>query len=453
MKVSQVEQVQSQVVLSIEVEPSELEEHLDRVYRRAVQRVNIPGFRRGKAPKSVVERQLGRDAMVEDALETLLPQMTAGAIEEQSLDVVATPRVRVTQYEPLTIEATVPVRPDVDLGDYYQYRLEPESVEITPEAIDEVIEAMRRDAGAWEPVERVAELEDLVTMEVKGQVEDRVVMQDEGVEYVLTAGSTNPVPGFAEQLVGFNRDEEREFSLPFPEDYPQGDLAGKECSFTVTIKEIKERKLPDLDDEFAKSLNIEAETVVELRERLQEDMLNRNRRMADQSYQERAIQTLVDGTQVELPPLLVDHEIEHILSEQAEAMQRQQLKMEDYLSAVGKSLEQVQEELRPSAAERITRGLVMSALREKEGIEVTPEEVEEELNSMVGESATDSESLKQILDTESGRASISGILLNRKTMERLTSITRGEAATTPPSTAAAPAEEVQSQPEEGAQNV
>lgn len=457
MKVSQLEPEQSQIVLTIEVEPPELEEHLDKVYRRAVQRVNIPGFRKGKAPRSVVERELGRDAMVEDALETLLPELTAKAIEEQSLDVVSTPRVKVTQYEPLTIEATVPIRPTVELGDYHQYRLEPEPVEATQEALDEVVESLLRDAGTWDPVERPVELEDMVTIEVKGQVEENVIIEDEGVDYILTAGSNNPMPGFAEQLVGISRDELREFSLPFPEDYPQGELAGKECNFTVTAKEVKERKLPTLDDEFAKSLNIEVETVDALMDKLREDMLKHNQTLADQHYHEQAVQALVDGAHVELPPLLVDHEIEHILSEQAEAMQRQQMKMEDYLSTVGKSVEQLQEELRPAAAERITRGLVMSALREQEGIAVSPEEIEEELNTMTGASTTDSESLRQLLDSEDFRASISNVILNRKVLERLTSIARGEvtveaSATAETSTVETTTEEEQGEPEEGAKD-
>ena len=452
MKVSQAEQAQSQVVLNIEVEPPELEEHLDRVYRQAVQRVNIPGFRKGKAPRSVVERELGRDAMVEDALETLLPQLTSKAIEEQNLDIVATPQVKVTQYEPLTIEATVAVRPSVELGDYYQYRLEPEKVEATSGEVDEIVASLRRDAGTWEPVERPVELEDMVTMQVKGQVDENVIIEDESVDYVISAGSTNPMPGFAEQLVSINRDELREFSLPFPEDYAQDDLAGKECHFTVTVQEVKERKLPDLDDEFAVSLNIEVETVAALRDKLQEDMLKHNQTIADQHYQEQAVQALLDGTQVELPPLMVDHEIEHLLSEQAEAMQRQQVKMEDYLSTVGKSVEQLQEELRPSAIERITRSLVLSALREKEGIEVTPEEIEEELNSMTESSTTDGESLRQFLDTDNGRTSIGSILFNRKTLERLTSIARGEVIIVPTSTAGTPTKEEQGESEKGAKD-
>jgi trigger factor len=451
LKVSQIEQAQSQIVLSIEVEPPELEEHLNRAYRKTVQRVNIRGFRKGKAPRSVVERELGRDALLEEALEALLPQMTSRAIEEQKLDVVATPRVKVTQNEPLIIEATIAVRPPVDLGDYHQLRLEkPEKVEVSPETVEEVVNSLRQENGAWEPVERPVELEDMVTMAVHGEVDEAVVIDDKGVEYVLTAASTSPLPGFAGQLVGIERGELREFTLPFPEEYPQTDLAGKECQFIVTVEEVKKRRLPDLDDEFVRSLNMKVETLAELRDKLREDVRQRLQQIADQHYQELAVQALVEKALVELPPLLVDEEVQHILSDQAEAMQRQQVKMEDYLSTVGKSVEQLQEEIRPSAVERITRSLILRALREKEGIEVNPEEIEEEMSSMLGESNTDTESLRQLLNTENGRASISNVLLNRKTLERLTSIARGEVMIVASSTGGAPAGEGQTEIERGA---
>ncbi|MQF48888.1 trigger factor [SAR202 cluster bacterium AC-647-N09_OGT_505m] len=442
VKVSQIEQSQGQVVLNIEVEPPELEEHLDRVYRRAVQQVNIRGFRKGKAPRSVVERELGRDAMVEDALETLLPQVTSAAIEEQNLDVVATPRVKVTQNEPLTIEATVAIRPLVVLGDYYQIRLEPDMVEVTTEAVEGVVDSLRRDAGTWEPVERPVELEDMTTINVQGQVDENSIIDDKGIDYILSSESTNPIPGFASQLVGINRGEQREFTLPFPEDYPQANFVGKECHFTVTVEEVKERKLPDIGDEFAKSLSIEGvETVAELMDKLREDMLKHNQQIADQHYQEQAIETLIEGAKMEIPPLMVDEEVNRILSEQAEAMRRQQVNMDDYLSTVGKSVEQLQEEVRPSAVERITRGLTLRALREQEGIEVSPEEVDEELNSMLSVPHAESESLRQLLNSESARTSITNVLLNRKTIERLTNISRGEVIIVASSTESTPNEE------------
>ena len=434
MKISQIEQAQSQVVLSIEVEPPELDEHLDRVYRRAVQRVNIPGFRRGKAPRSVVERELGRDAMVEDALDTLLPQVTSAAIQEQGLDVISLPRVRVTEYNPLTIEATVPVRPTIELGDYRSYRIEEESVEVAPEAVDELIDSMREEAGAWEPVDRPVALDDLVTLEVRGLVEEEVVIEEERVDFRVTADSPVPMPGFAERLVGLNRDDEQQFSLPFTDDHPNPDYAGKSCDFTLTVHEVKERALPDLDDEFAAGLNMDdVDSVTALRDKLQADLLQRNRLIADQQYQEKAVQTLLEGATIEVPPLLIDHEVEYMLSEQQEAMQRRQLRMEDYLSAVGKSVEEIQEEMRPSAAERITRTMVLGELRDREGIEVTPEEIDAEIESMLAENDTAEDSIREML--EGSRNSISTMLLNRKTLERLTAITRGEAVDPPPAAA------------------
>lgn len=450
MKVSLVEQAQSQVVLNIEVEPPELEEHLNSAYRKTVQRVNIHGFRKGKAPRSVVERTLGRDALLEEAMETLLPQMTSKAIEEQKLDVVATPRVKVTQQEPLTIEATIAVRPPVALGEYHQLRLDPEVIDVSPEAVEEAVSSMRRDNGTWEPVERPVEMEDMVTLAVHGEIEEAVVVDDMGVEYVPTTESTNPLPGFADQLVGMNRGELKEFTLPFPEEYPQANLAGKECHFSVTVEEIKRHNLPELNDEFARGLNMQVETLAELRDKLREDIRKRLQQIADQRYQERAVQALVEGAQVELPPLLVDHEVEHILSDQVEALQRQQVSMETYLSTVGKSVEQLQEEVRPSAVERITRSLVLGALREKEGIAVGPQEVAEELKSMLGDSATEAESLRRLLDTDNGRASIGNMLLNRKTLERLASIAKGEAIVAASPAGSAPAEEGQGESERGA---
>ena len=427
MKVSQAELYQSQVVLNIEVEPPELEEHLDRVYRSVVQRANIPGFRKGKAPRSVVERFVGREALIEDALETLLPQLTSRAIEEQELDVVTTPRVKVVQDDPLTIEATVAVRPDVALGDYYDIHLEQEPVEVTADEVDNRLSLFQRESGTWEPVERPVEMGDMITIDVRGDVDGEPVVEDEGVDYILLAGSPNPLYGFAEALVGAVMDESREFTLPFPDDYSDSEMIGKECQFSVVVVEVKERKLPELDDEFAKSLGMETTSMDELREKIEEEMLQQSRQAADHRFEDLAIQALIDISEVELPPLLVEHEVDHMLSDQAEAMRRQQLSMEDYLSTVGKSVEQIQEEARPQAEERLIRSLTLQAFREKEGLEVTSEDIEEELGKIVVDSVSGENPLRNVLDSEDGRRYIENMLINRKTLDRLVNIAKGEA--------------------------
>ncbi len=450
MKVSQAELYQSQVVLNIEVEPPELEEHLDRVYRRVVQRANIPGFRKGKAPRSVVERFVGREALMEDAMETLLPQMTSKAIEEQELDVVATPRVQVIQDDPLTIEATVPVRPDVQLGDYYDIRLEQEPVNVTAEEVDNRLSLFQRESGTWEPVERPVEMGDMITIDVTGEVDGGSEVDEAGVDYILVEGSPNPLPGFPEALVGATIGESREFTLPFPDDYFDSEKVGKECKFGVVVVEVKERMMPELDDEFARSMGMETNSMEELREKIEEEMTNQSRLAADHRFEDLAIRALVDLSEVELPPLLVENEIDQMLSDQAEAMRRQQVSMEDYLSTVGKSVEELQEEARPQAEERLLRSLVLQAFREKEGLEVTSEDIEEELGKVTVESVSGENPLRSVLESEEGRRYIENMLINRKTLERLVTIAKGEAIEVAPSTSEVPAEEGQEDTERGA---
>lgn len=426
MKVSQISSINNQITLSIEVDPPEIEEHMDRVYRRAVQRVSIPGFRKGKTPRSVLERELGRENMMEDALETLIPKLAADAIKQESLDVISTPKADVTSYEPLTLEVVVPVRPKIDLGNYRNYRLEPEEVSVSKQQIDETLETIRQDSSTWEPTEDSINFDNMVTLQVKGTMDDKLIIDDQGVDYLVTQNSSNPMPGFAEQLIGMPRGESKAFSLSFPTDYPQPELAEKECSFDVQVDEIKERKLPKLDNNFAKSLNMDVKDVKSLRKQVESDILKRNQSVAEQKYQEDIVQALVEQANPDIPPLLVDHEVEHIISEQAEAMQRQQLSMEDYLNSVGKTIQEIQNEVRPSALERISRTLVMDTFRETENIKVTDEDIEKEIDNMVSSSETESASLRSLFDNDNGRASIGNMLISRKTIERLSSIAKGE---------------------------
>ena len=427
MKVDQGEQEQNQVVLNIEVDQGELEEQLDGVYRRVVQKTSIPGFRKGKAPRSVVERFVGREALLHEALDSLLPKMTSLAIQERDLDVVAPPRVKVTQQDPLTIEAIIPLRPSVDSGDYQDIRLDPEPVEVNEEEVDQLLESIRMERGVWEPVDRSVAIGDLVTMNVKGEVEGETTIDNQGVDYVLVEGSPNPLPGFPESLVGCELSSKLEFSLAFPDDYLQTEMAGKDCHFTVYVEEIKERKMPELDEEFIKSLNMDVQDKAGLKDKLHEDLYQQKQRSADRGFEEQVIAKMVECAQMELPPLLIDEEIEHILGDQAEALRRQQVSMDTYLATVGKSVDELREEVRPMAVERLTRTLSMQALREKEGIDVAQIEIEDEIEQMLSQSTAASDSFRDMLASEDGQTSIRNMLLNRKTIGRLTGIAKGEA--------------------------
>jgi trigger factor len=234
------------------------------------------------------------------------------------------------------------------------------------------------------------------------------------------------LPGFPEQLVGSGLASELEFSLTFPEDYLQAEMAGKDCNFTVYIEEIKERKMPELDEEFIQSLNMDVQDETGLKDKLQEDIHQQKQMSADRGFEEQVIAKMVECAQMELPPLLVDEEIEHILGDQAEALRRQQLSMDAYLATVGKSVDELREEARPMAVERLTRTLAMQAFREKEGIDVAQNEIEDEIEQMLSQSTVPSDSFRDMLASEDGQTSIKNMLLNRKTIGRLTEIAKGE---------------------------
>ena len=187
---------------------------------------------------------------------------------QESLEVISTPKANVSAYEPLTIEVIVPVKPDINLGDYLDYRLSQEPVEVSEDQIDEVVESIRRDSSTWSPIKRPVELDDMVTIQVKGTMDDTVIIDDQGVEYVVSSESTNPMPGFADQILGMKIGSTKEFTLKFPSDYAQPGLPGKECHFSVFMDEIKKRQLPSVNNNFAKSLNLDVKTVKSLRKKL-----------------------------------------------------------------------------------------------------------------------------------------------------------------------------------------
>jgi len=420
VKISQVDQSQNQAIISIEVDPEELEEELHRVYRRVVLRINIPGFRKGKASRSVVERFVGRDALIEDALENLVPTMTSRAMQEQELDVVATPRAKVTQHDPVIIEATYALRPSVKLGDYKGIRLETETIDITDEQVDNLIETVRQQMGTWEPVDRNVGFGDMVTIDVVGLVEDKKDVDETGIDYVVSEGSVSPVPGFAEELVGFGIGKENKFTLSFPDDYPDPEMINKECNFTVVVQEVKERKVPDLDEEFVKAINMGVETYGELRIQFESDLRLQHQNAADQRFEDLVIKAVIEEADIELPEILVDEEIHHMLAEQEEALSRQQLSMDAYLSTIGKTADELHEDARIPAIEKIKRTLILRQMAEEEGVEVSDEEVDAEIDTVMQLQATMmGDSFSEYINSEDGRRSVQNVLKNRKTVNIL----------------------------------
>jgi trigger factor len=422
MKVTREKEENRQVVLNIEMEPAEMQTELDLAYHRLAQRTDVPGFRKGKAPRAVLERHIGKDRLLEDALSQLLPRAYENALKEQELEPIANPDIEIVQTDPVIFKATVSLQPIVELGDYKSLKLKPEPPDDITEELNTTLEQLRRQHGSWEPVERPAAFDDLVTMDVDSQVEGNPFIKQEGVQYQLLKNQSAPAPGFAEQLVGMKGGEEKEFKLTMPEDYAQKELAGKEASFKIKMNEVKQLKLPELDDEFAAAVNPDFKTFKELKERIATNLKIMAEDRARREFEERVVDAAVGLSQVEFPSVLAEMEIDRTLEQQARQLQASNMAMEEYLSRIGKKEEELREELRPAATRRVIRSLVLGQINEAEKIEVSPSDVNAELERMIEGAGDKREEAKKQLDTPQVRSSLEQILATRKTVQRLVEI-------------------------------
>ncbi len=425
MKVTREKEENRQVWLNIEIEPAEMQTELDLAYHRLAQRAEVPGFRKGKAPREVLERHIGKDRLLEDALSKLLPRAYENAIKEQELEPVTNPDIEITQTDPVIFKATVSLRPVVELGDYTALKLNPEPPEAIDDEFNNTLEQLRRQHGSWEPAERAAGFDDLVTIDVDSQVEDKPFIKQEGVQYQMLKNQTAPAPGFAEQLEGMKGGEEKEFKLPLPADYAQVELAGKEASFKIKINEVKQLKLPELDDEFASAVNPEFKTFDGLRERISSNLKIMAEDRAMRKFEERVVDAAVDLSQVDFPPVLVEMEIDRTLEQQARQLQASNMAMEEYLSRIGKTGEELREELRPAATKQVIRSLVLGRITEVEKVEVSQSDIETELDRMIQGAGDKKDEAKKQLDNPQVRSSMEQILATRKTVQRLVEIAGG----------------------------
>ena len=426
MKVTNEKTENSQVFLTIEMEPAEVEEALEKAYHRLVRKTNIPGFRKGKAPRAILEHYIGKENLLEDALNNLIPQAYERAIKEQEIDAFAQPHIEVTQTAPVVFKATVPVRPTVQLGDYHHIQVKPEPVELTEDSVNEVMEKLRHQQATWEPVERPVDFDDLVVLDIESNIEGEPFINQKGVQYQVRRDFPAPVPGFAEQLPGMKKDEDKEFRLQIPSDYPRGELAGKEPSFRVRVTEIKQERLPELNDELARQINPDFETLDILRERVSTDLRQQAEEKAKINFEEKVIQEVVDLAQVEFPPILLEMEIDRLVNEQASRLQMGGHRLEEYLSRLKKKEAELREELQPIATKRVTSSLVLGKVAEEEKIEVSDSEIDTEIEEMLKNVAENKDKLRESLNTPQSRESVKQLLFSRKTVQRLVEIAKGQ---------------------------
>ena len=426
MKVTKEDNATREVVISVEMDPEDVEPFLDRAYKRMVNNVQISGFRPGKAPRAIVEGMMGKEALIREAVDFMVPETLERVLEEEEVQGFGQPDVELVGLEPPSFKAVVTLEPLVELGDYQSLRLEAEEVKVTEEEVAEALESIRYDSTPWEPADRTAQFGDLLTIDVNGVVDGRQVLNDKGVSYLPAKDNALPLPGFSVYLEGMAKDESKEFTLPVPQENADVSIAGKECRFTVGLLEIREKRLPSLDDEFAKGVGDGYESLEELNKSVRERLTSHAESMAQRRYQEKGLAEVVKGASVEVSPRVIEREVDHLLEQRARGQGSHQGSMEEYLQNVGKSMEEIKEELRPTAVERLTEDLVVRKLVEEEGIEVSSEELEAEIKSMVtGGQDSSEDSLRRALSSEELRRAVSNGMVRRKTLERLADIVGG----------------------------
>ena len=417
MKVSTEKMENCQIALSIEAEAGELDKSLSEAYHRWVNKVSIPGFRKGKAPRAILQQHIGRSTLLEDALERLIPQLYKQAIESQEIEPIAEPRIEIAQTEPLVFKAIVPLKPTVKLGDYHGIKLEPELVEIGDEQIQTAMEQIQQEQAVLVPVDRPVQLGDVITINTEAIVEGRPFLNHEDMVYEVSQKSTLPLPGFAQSLEGAEKNKERAFSLAIPSDYGIKEFAGKECLFKVTVTEIKKKDLPELDDEFAKSIGYD--NLAAMKEKVAADLKAKAEEKSHQELRQKALAAVVEQSEVGYPPILEDREIDGLLEDEARRFGFREV--QDYLKRTSKTEEEYREELRPIAKKRIIHSLVLGKIAEEEKVEIDSTEVDNRVEEIVKD-AKDKERMQQFFALPQVRESIEQSLRSEKTIDRLVQI-------------------------------
>ncbi|WP_057761620.1 trigger factor [Cytobacillus praedii] len=376
----------NQGVLTIEVNAEKVNEGLDAAFKKVVKQVNVPGFRKGKMPRGMFEKRFGIESLYQDAVDILLPEAYANAIEETGIEPVDRPEIDVEQIEKgksLIFKATVTVKPEVKLGEYKGLEVEKFNTEVTDEDVDNELKSMQeRHAELVVKEEGKAENGDTVVMDFEGFVDGEAFEGGKAENYSLELGSGQFIPGFEEKLVGVASGESKDVEVTFPEEYHAAELAGKPAVFKVTVHEIKTKQLPELNDEFAKDADEEVETLAALKEKVKTRLEESKKHEAEHFVQDTVVEKASANAEIDLPSVMVDTEIDRMMNEFEQRLQMQGMNLELYFQFSGQEESALREQMKEDAEKRVRMNLTLEAIAKAENIEVTDEEVTAELNKM-----------------------------------------------------------------------
>lgn len=402
MNVKSVEKQEKSIVeLVIEVSGEEFEAAIEKVYKKQRSKISVPGFRKGKAPRKIIEGMYGSGVFYEDAINEVYPEAYSQAVEQEKLDVVAWPQVEIQEVgkDGFTFKAKVTVRPEVKLGEYKGLTAEREEVTVTDEDLDNELKPYINRATRAVTVEREAKLGDTVVIDFEGFKDDVAFEGGKAEGFSLELGSGTFIPGFEDQLVGTKAGDEKDLNVTFPEDYQAEELAGAPVVFKVKVHEVKEKQLPTVDDEFAKDVS-EFETLADLKKDLGDKLKARREDAAQHAFENALIEQVVENMEVEIPEAMVDAEAEKLVNNYAQRVTSQGIPFDQYLAMMGMTMEQMKEQAKESALKQVQSDLALGAIVDAEKIEVTDEEVEAEIKRLAEQYNMTEEQLKKVLIVE-----------------------------------------------------
>ena len=397
----QVEKLEGNMAkLTIEASAEDFEQAIEKAYQKEKNKISVPGFRKGKVPRQMIEKMYGKEVFYEEAANFVIPSAYAKAVDECEEEIVSQPTIDVVQAEagkPFIFTAEVALKPEVKLGTYKGVKVEKTDVTVTDEDVEAKLNQERENNARTITVEdRAVKDGDMTVIDFEGFVDGVAFEGGKGENYPLTIGSGSFIPGFEEQLVGAELNKEVEVNVTFPEDYHAEELAGKPAVFKCTVKEIKEKELPELDDEFASEVS-EFDTLAEYKEDVKKNLTEKKAEDARRAKEDAAVDKVIENAQMDIPEAMIETQTRQMLDDFARRMQSQGLSMEQYFQFTGQSMDKMMEDMKPQALKRIQTRLVLEKIAEVENIQPTEEEVNEEISKMAEMYKMEADKLKDLI--------------------------------------------------------
>lgn len=388
-------------VLTVEVPAEEVNGALDKAFKKVVKEINVPGFRKGKMPRQMFEKRFGVESLYQDALDFILPDAYANAVEEAGINPVDRPEIdieKLEKNEPLVFTAKVIVKPEVELGEYKGLEVSKEDTDVTDEEIEQQLkESQERMAELTVKEDGQVENGDTAVIDFEGFVDGEAFEGGAGNDYSLEIGSNSFIPGFEEQLVGAKTGEQKDVEVTFPEEYHAEELAGKSATFKVTVNEVKAKELPELNDEFAKELDEEVEGLDALRTKMKENLKAEKENASETQMRDQLVQKAAENSTVEIPQAMIDSEIDRMMQDFEQRLSQQGMNKELYFQFSGQDEDALREQMKADAETRVRVSLTLEAIAKAENMEVTSEDIDKELEKMAGQFNMDAEQIKTAL--------------------------------------------------------